>query len=189
MDDLIADIERKRRLKNAGRSRLLEFEHEAAKQAAEKAFAGLNGWRPTRRGSDRFDIRSEDGTPAWWAALRLFDHQCFFVWAREPRRTAAVLTQPYGPDPAKLPRVFGKLGGKDKVELVWHAPPVIDASFHYPGATRFYILTRPETPAVKWLPEQCGHADRSVCRSNAITPSASVAYQTICLSLQKGGPL
>jgi hypothetical protein len=154
MDNLIADIERKRRLKNAERSCLLNLEHEAAKEAAEKAFAGLNGWRPIDRGGDRFDIRYEDGTRAR-GDYPLFDHERVFVWAHEPRRAAAVLTQPYGPDPAKLPRIFGKLGGKDKVELVWHAPPVIDASFHYPGATRFYILTRPETPTVKWLPEQC----------------------------------
>jgi hypothetical protein len=159
MDNLIANIAASHK-RLTGRNGW-GAEQFAVRAAAAEAFADLNGWLPTDDPGRRFDVFSKpDGRydPRRGATERLdwrvFDHTQFFVWADRPRRAAAIVTQPYNENPNQLPQVFGKLGGKDVVELVWHVPPIITASFHMPGSARFYVLTRPETPAVKWLPEQ-----------------------------------
>lgn len=141
-----------------------------AEQNALKAFGDLNGWNrtnPSHYGFNLWTSRPEKGelTRAYggmgskaftpWSFGNsvgdVFDHTRTF---RLRRRAVAVITQPYDHyDLADLPKWWGKLGGKDDVELKWHIPPNSKASCYFPGRCYFLVLTRPDM-TVQWLPEQ-----------------------------------
>lgn len=129
--------------------RVSEDELVALKKFAIDEFARLNGWRRSDR-HHGFDVQIQHGQGAGYP-WNIFDHQLNFREPGRPYRPIAVVAQPYSdtmPEP-----VFGKMGRKESSELVWHAPPALLASIHFPGNTVFRVLTRPGV-AVQWLPEQ-----------------------------------
>lgn len=67
--------------------------------------------------------------------------------------TAAIVGQPYGHTSADTARAAAI-----KIGLALHVPSNINASWWYPGSTRFFCFTRPEIERVCFLPEQCNAA-------------------------------
>lgn len=74
------------------------------------------------------------------------DHDHYF---RRDRRAMAVVTQPYVTRDVDALRVYAAEKG-----LVMHMPPSPLASFWYPGATYFIVLTAPSFGRVRWIPAQ-----------------------------------
>lgn len=75
------------------------------------------------------------------------DHLSYFKRDRAP---VAIITEPY------LPRSdFGKLEELvDRLGLIIQSPPNPKASFHFPGATSLFMITKPDFGLVTWLPPQ-----------------------------------
>jgi hypothetical protein len=117
-------------------------------QAAIDAFAAINGWRTC--GQDSYDLRLVGRVADCWHGGSdggLLDH-C--IWYRKNGRYVAVIGQPY------LDRDFAEVRDDlAKRDLVLHLPPDPLASFHYPGWTMFFVITRPAV-GVRFLPEQDG---------------------------------
>jgi hypothetical protein len=85
----------------------------------------------------------------------LFDHALFFREAVRPYRAAAIVGQPYdtSADTARAAAV--------EIGLVLHVPTNVNASWHYPGWTRFFVFTRPAVARVQFLPEQLEGSERN----------------------------
>jgi hypothetical protein len=113
-------------------------------EAAIARFGELNGWRRTDNGFRLTDIGKQSGDfPNTNTAL--FDH-C--IWFRGDRRCAAIVAQPYGhASYAEALAIAARHG------VACHAPPFSLLSLHFPGATKFFVFTRPEHRII-WLPEQ-----------------------------------
>jgi len=132
---------------------------------AIKAFADLNGWRPTEGRSGFYVISNHSdiylGQNRGYTHA-FFDHHLLFRDLSFPYRPAAVVGQPYDgafnstvkKDELKF---SGKLGGPEG-ELDWHLPPIPTASIYYPGACMFCVVTR-KGVVPRWLPEQLIAAD------------------------------
>jgi hypothetical protein len=141
------DPRQERRLGNA---------HYSAQTTALDAFALLNGWKRTKRpGSNDLDLLGKglaashrDMWPAADLDRELMDHG---HWFSAGRRFVAALGQPY----FALDEIEETRADLAERGLALHVPPDPRASIHYPGATLFLVVTRPETP-VTWLPEQDG---------------------------------
>lgn len=143
--------------------RLKQLSHRAdelRRQAAEE-FAALYGWRCSR---SHFGVKTllrggvHDGYPRSHFDYRpdlfsvhyddLFDHAVFFRETARPYRAVAIIGQPYSTD------VAAAIVTAAAIRLALHVPSDIDASWHYPGWTRFFCFTRPEIERVHFLPEQ-----------------------------------
>jgi hypothetical protein len=131
--------------------------HNEAQRAARCEFAKLNGWRCT---TSWYGFETEV-CRRWQYDHSIIDHPLLFREIARPYRPVAIVTQPYNTKPEQLKPIRGKLGAPIETELVWHVPPVPLASIHYPGATFFYVLTRPGV-TVQWLPEQQGASASSL---------------------------
>jgi hypothetical protein len=77
----------------------------------------------------------------------LFDHAVYFREMLSPYRPVAIVGQPYDTSEAKAHAMATEIG------LVLHVPPNLTASWWYPGDTRFFVFTRPNTN-VSFLPDQ-----------------------------------
>jgi hypothetical protein len=124
---------------------------EEAQFAAAMNFAALNGWQVSRKGfwiSRLAGIENPDEDEEYnfdWAwDHRLFDHPVYFLSGRKP---IAIVGQPYDTSVKDATADAKRLG------LALHTPPRLRRSWWYPGRTRFYCFTRPET-SVRFLPEQ-----------------------------------
>ena len=163
-----AEVERRLAHKRGDKARA-NFAHHIGRERVERAmgrFAEINGW--VHRLDDPFTIHkiSERGlhgnsrnllshwnpAPGCWRGdwyHDAFDHGRYF---RMPTgRAMAIAAQPYC-----APETTRALLDKAAAELGFeiHIPPGgIYASFHVPGHTSLFVVTRPgET--VRWLPEQ-----------------------------------
>lgn len=113
-------------------------------EAAAERFGEMNGWRRTDRYFGIKDIGRQSGDPGL-TDTSLFDHCLYY---RADRRCAAIICQPYGPAQDEEVHALAAAHG-----LACHIPPSPKASFHYPGATRFFVFTSREHQIV-WFPEQ-----------------------------------
>jgi len=131
---------------------MAKFSHELQelrKQAAEK-FAALNGWRFTEQDFLVEALIRGSEFEQWSTLPRypVFDHDVFFREITPPYRPVAIVGQPYsGTTVNKGIELAHSLG------LELHTPPNSVASWWYPGWTRFFCLTRPNTE-VRFLPDQ-----------------------------------
>ena len=141
---------------------LKQLEHredELRRQAAED-FAALNGWRRSR---SRFCVKTllrggvhdgygqsayDDAVVDPTSISNLFDHALFFRESARPYRAAAIVGQPYDTSAGTARAAAAEIG------LVLHVPSNVNASWHYPGWTRFFVFTRPAVARVQFLPEQ-----------------------------------
>jgi hypothetical protein len=169
---LSAQVEQNLALKRGDQTRANLARHIAKErtQHALRRFADINGW--THATPDPFTVHriAERGLHANARKLKghwnpfpggfvgayyhdAFDHARYF---RQPNSPVAIAAQPYAAPEvtrALLDEAAADLG------LAIHTPPGgIYASFHVPGSTTLFVLTRPGTTA-QWLPEQqqpCG---------------------------------
>jgi len=128
-----------------GHKTLEHREHDLRRQAAED-FAALNGWRYTparlqtlvRAGVHDSHPRSPfDYEPDWISVYhQLFDHPLFFREFARPYCTAAIVGQPYDTSADTARAAATEIG------LELHVPADINASWWYPGFTRFFWFTR-----------------------------------------------
>jgi hypothetical protein len=117
-------------------------------------FARLNGCKATKRGFALSTLARggvTDTVSGTWGNWPLgypgADHHAF---ARRGRYAAMAIVEPYDSEESRvgLPAYLAARG------LVLHQPPNPQASFWYPGATLFCVITTPEFGEVKWLEEQ-----------------------------------
>jgi hypothetical protein len=134
----------------------LEHREDELRRQAAGDFAALNGWRRSR---SRFSVKTllrggvHDGygqSAYNDAAIDpiSIDHALFFREPARPYRAAAIVGQPYDTSADTARAAAGEIG------LVLHVPTNVNASWHYPGWTRFFCFTRPAVASVQFLPEQ-----------------------------------
>jgi hypothetical protein len=128
--------------------RQAETSHIEIMQKAAHAFGALNGWR-TRAHVRDFNIEDigKRCSRIGFAMLssEMMDHP---IWYRANGKCAAIVAQPYDHAPDDHAR---QLAAKHGVAV--HIPPHPQASFHFPGWTKFYVFTSLAHKIV-WLPEQ-----------------------------------
>jgi hypothetical protein len=142
----------------------LERQHQAR---MVEMFAELNGWyrvdgmnfRPKDIGHQRGRtwlehresfFKDRDDSHTELVSCSVFDHGLWFRQKLGGRRwrNIAIVGQPYGEWGWELLEQQCSHHG-----LKWLLAPNPKASFHYPGATLFLVVTLPEID-VQWLPEQ-----------------------------------
>jgi hypothetical protein len=122
-------------------------EQNQRQRALAVAFGELNGWRLTTREFHSCDL----GTCRrnWQGCA---EHALYY--RDVTRRNVALVTQPYITPTAENGDWLGKLKASYAARgLCCHAPPQVCASFWFPGATAFLVITKPDA-MVQWLPEQ-----------------------------------
>jgi hypothetical protein len=130
--------------------------HDLKEQAAQ-AFADLNGWswgKPQKRPYFEIEVLVRGGVhdPHRWIPYSIrqqgthiiFDHVVYFREKKRPYRAVAVVGQPYNTSLDKAEDFA------ESIALDVKAPRPITASFHYPGACRFFCFVRRGT-AVQFL--------------------------------------
>ena len=167
-------------------------QHELRGQAAEE-FAALNGWRCTShyffartlaRGGTH-EGRDDDGCGPYGTgnSYILFDHPLFFRERARPYRAVAIVGQPYNTSIDEARAAAAEIG------LALHVPSNINASWWYPGWTRFFCFTRPEitlfagadggTERRRWRAEVGSHEERVRGPSRKDAESAARDYDQL----------
>jgi hypothetical protein len=112
--------------------------------AALREFAALNEWRETKSIFGPEDIGRRTHGRQQLLSDNVFDHVHFF---KRDRRNAAIVTQPYFDASKEAAEMANDAG------IAFHVARIPKASFHYPGATYFFVFAERDHK-MRWLPEQ-----------------------------------